>query len=152
MAKNVNKYRPPTGEEIAICARLIYETEGRPEGRAMEHWLQAEAILIAERKADAGLLEPAATESPKSPTTGGSKTSSAPAAPTAVVRPATTPNHLNRRRPGQKRVPPPGFILHRLLCEDRNPLEFSQTGTLLSLSVNDRLFIQFTVQVRSLCG
>jgi len=44
----------PTHDEIAACARRIYETEGRPEGKAMEHWLQAEAQLIAERKLQAG--------------------------------------------------------------------------------------------------
>jgi len=43
----------PTHDEIAICARHIYEAEGRPQGKAMEHWLQAEAQLIAERKAQA---------------------------------------------------------------------------------------------------
>jgi hypothetical protein len=56
MSKAAKTYQPPTHEEIAVCARRIYETEGRPEGHATEHWLQAEAQLIAERKAEAGLL------------------------------------------------------------------------------------------------
>ena len=55
MSKSDKTYQAPTHDEIADCARRIYETEGRPEGRAMEHWLQAEAQLTAERKAQAGM-------------------------------------------------------------------------------------------------
>lgn len=51
MSKTDRNYQPPTHDEIAAYARRIYETEGRPEGRAMEHWLQAEQQLIGERKA-----------------------------------------------------------------------------------------------------
>ncbi len=51
MSKSDRNYQPPTHDEIAACARRIYEIEGRPEGRAMEHWLQAEQQLIGERKA-----------------------------------------------------------------------------------------------------
>lgn len=32
-------------DEISKRAREIWEREGRPEGRDMEHWLQAEAEL-----------------------------------------------------------------------------------------------------------
>jgi hypothetical protein len=56
MSKTAKSYHPPTHDEITVCARRIYEIEGRPEGKAMEHWLQAEAQLIAERKAQAGML------------------------------------------------------------------------------------------------
>ena len=56
MSKTAKTYQAPTHDEIAVCARRIYEIEGRPEGKAMEHWLQAEAQLIAERKAQAGML------------------------------------------------------------------------------------------------
>ena len=66
MAKNIKAYQPPTQEEIAACAHRIYETEGRPEGKSLEHWLQAEAQLVAERKADAGLL-PAKTAAKSAP-------------------------------------------------------------------------------------
>jgi hypothetical protein len=55
MAKNIKAYQQPTHEEIAACAHRIYETEGRPEGKSQEHWLQAEAQLVAERKAEAGV-------------------------------------------------------------------------------------------------
>jgi hypothetical protein len=37
-----------THEEISQRARQIWEREGRPEGRDMEHWLQAEAELRQE--------------------------------------------------------------------------------------------------------
>jgi Protein of unknown function (DUF2934) len=53
MSKSLNTFKSPTHEEIAACARCIYETEGRPEGKALEHWLQAEAQLIAAQKARA---------------------------------------------------------------------------------------------------
>jgi hypothetical protein len=53
MSKSAKKHREPTQEEIAACAHQIYETEGRPEGKAMQHWLQAEAQLTAELKAQA---------------------------------------------------------------------------------------------------
>ena len=69
MAKNVKSYQDPTHEEIAACAHRIYESEGRPNGRDLEHWLQAEAQLIAERKAQAGMpiAKPAATGSVTAP-------------------------------------------------------------------------------------
>ena len=72
MAKNTKAYHPPTQEEIAACAHRIYETEGRPEGKSLEHWLQAEAQLVAERKVEAGML-PAKTPA-KSASTGRSTT------------------------------------------------------------------------------
>ncbi|MGA3170670.1 MAG: DUF2934 domain-containing protein [Chthoniobacteraceae bacterium] len=44
-----NGYRNPTEDEIAYCAYLIWEKEGRPAGREREHWLQAETQLLATR-------------------------------------------------------------------------------------------------------
>jgi hypothetical protein len=67
MAKNIKAYQQPTHEEIAACALRIYEMEGRPEGKSIEHWLQAEAQLVAERKAEAGML-PAKTAAKSAPT------------------------------------------------------------------------------------
>ena len=64
MAKNIKAYQQPTHEEIAACALRIYEMEGRPEGKSLEHWLQAEAQLVAERKAEAGLLPAKAATKP----------------------------------------------------------------------------------------
>ena len=54
MSKNAKSHQAPSHEEIAICAKAIYEREGRPQGRAMEHWLAAEKQLIAERKGATG--------------------------------------------------------------------------------------------------
>jgi hypothetical protein len=54
MSKSLKSYQEPTREEIAACAYLIYEREGRPDGKATQHWLEAEAQLIAERRAKAG--------------------------------------------------------------------------------------------------
>jgi len=39
---------PPTTEEIALCAYWIWEKEGRPTGRDLIHWRQAEAQLQAD--------------------------------------------------------------------------------------------------------
>jgi hypothetical protein len=39
----------PTNAEIAFCAYLIWEKEGKPEGRQREYWLQAETQLMATR-------------------------------------------------------------------------------------------------------
>ena len=36
----------PTHHEIAVCAYCIWEQEGRPEGGASDHWLQAELQLV----------------------------------------------------------------------------------------------------------
>jgi hypothetical protein len=68
MSKSAKNYKEPSQEEIAACAHQIYETEGRPQGRAMQHWLQAEAQLVAERKAQAGTMpaKAAAPETTKS--------------------------------------------------------------------------------------
>jgi hypothetical protein len=36
-------------EEIAVFAYCIWEHEGRPDGRALDHWLEAERQLLATR-------------------------------------------------------------------------------------------------------
>jgi Protein of unknown function (DUF2934) len=36
-----------THDEIAVCAYFIWEQEGKPERRALDHWLQAELQLAA---------------------------------------------------------------------------------------------------------
>lgn len=38
----------PTHDEIAAFAHLIWENEGKPEGRATRHWHEAEAQLRAD--------------------------------------------------------------------------------------------------------
>ncbi len=37
--------RDVSSEEIAVVAYRLWEADGRPDGRAVEHWLEAEAIL-----------------------------------------------------------------------------------------------------------
>ena len=37
-------------QDIAVCAYCIWEQEGRPEGRAIKHWLQAEIQLAASKQ------------------------------------------------------------------------------------------------------
>jgi TRAP-type uncharacterized transport system substrate-binding protein len=40
----------PSPDEVARRAYFSYENEGSPPGRHVQHWLAAEAELIAERK------------------------------------------------------------------------------------------------------
>lgn len=62
----------PTHDEIALCAMSIWEEEGRPQGRELEHWLLAEARLRQGCKADASA---ASGESPRRSGRNGSKRS-----------------------------------------------------------------------------
>ncbi len=45
----MNAENPPQPElnpaDVAACAYMIWEKEGKPHGRDAEHWLQAEAML-----------------------------------------------------------------------------------------------------------
>ena len=47
MAQKNKQTKQPTHEEITALARSFYEQEGCPQGRDLEHWHQAEAILKA---------------------------------------------------------------------------------------------------------
>lgn len=49
-AKNEERLELPSSEEIAAAAHLIWDQEGRPNGRDLQHWLEAEAQLLAVRK------------------------------------------------------------------------------------------------------
>jgi hypothetical protein len=40
----------PSSDEVARRAYFAYENQGSVEGRDVQHWLEAEADLIAERK------------------------------------------------------------------------------------------------------
>jgi hypothetical protein len=88
----MKSYQEPSREEIAFCAYCIYETEGRPQGKDQEHWLQAEALLIAERKAQA-------------------RQSSAKAVPklaaAAVAAPKTAPSVVAPLPPSAAKATPP---------------------------------------------
>jgi len=39
----------PSADEVARKAYFTYQNEGSPQGRDVQHWLAAEAHLIAER-------------------------------------------------------------------------------------------------------
>jgi hypothetical protein len=52
MSKSIKEFRKPTHDEISALAQRMYVKEGRPQGKAMEHWLKAEAQLNAERRAE----------------------------------------------------------------------------------------------------
>ena len=50
--KDINKHMSETlsrtsQDETAVCAYFIWEQEGKPVGRALDHWLQAELQLAA---------------------------------------------------------------------------------------------------------
>lgn len=49
-------------EEICERARQIWEREGCPQGRDMQHWLQAETELQEERAREEGVPVTAAVE------------------------------------------------------------------------------------------
>jgi len=52
MQSSGNHNAPPSHEEIATCAFLIWIREGYPEGRDKQHWYQAESQLAAMRAHD----------------------------------------------------------------------------------------------------
>ena len=52
MPQQINGIQLPAIEEIALCAYLIWDREGRPSGREKEHWFQAETQLLATRAHD----------------------------------------------------------------------------------------------------
>ena len=54
----------PSPEEIAKCAFCIWEQEGKPEGREIEHWLQAEKQLAAAPLGEASASEEQKSENP----------------------------------------------------------------------------------------
>jgi len=58
MSQELNGFQAPALDEIACCAYLIWEKEGRPMGREREHWLQAETQLMATRAHDEWTGEP----------------------------------------------------------------------------------------------
>lgn len=57
MKAKVMSAKLPSREHIAICAYLIWEGEGCPDGRDLMHWLEAEMQLSASCIRDAGLSQ-----------------------------------------------------------------------------------------------
>lgn len=56
MTKQTKSFTEPTQDEIAAYAYKLWEAEGRPDGRDIDHWLQAKAHLTADRQYEAGVL------------------------------------------------------------------------------------------------
>jgi hypothetical protein len=56
MTKQTKTFNEPSNEEIAAYAYKLWEAEGRPDGRDIDHWLQAKAHLTADRQYEAGML------------------------------------------------------------------------------------------------
>lgn len=56
MTKQTRTFNEPTQDEIAAYAYKLWEAEGRPHGRDVDHWLQAKAHLTADRQYEAGVL------------------------------------------------------------------------------------------------
>jgi len=54
---NGNTARHPEPEHIAICSYFIWEQEGRPDGREVTHWLQAEIQLPRDLETHAEALK-----------------------------------------------------------------------------------------------
>lgn len=46
---STNPTPPPSREAINARAQAIWEEAGRPEGQSLEHWLQAEKELNAQK-------------------------------------------------------------------------------------------------------
>jgi hypothetical protein len=55
-----DSHSQPSHDDIEVCAYSIWVFEGKPEGRALDHWLQAEMQIAAARQ-----HEQATAEAPK---------------------------------------------------------------------------------------
>ncbi len=65
LAKNIMAGRD---QRIADLAHSLWEEEGRPDGRAEQHWLRA-AVLVDESTLDAAAKKPAAKAKAAAPKT-----------------------------------------------------------------------------------
>jgi hypothetical protein len=66
MTKQTRTFTEPTQDEIAAYAYKLWEAEGRPDGKDLDHWLQAKAHLTADRQYEAGVLaSPGASDAKK---------------------------------------------------------------------------------------
>jgi hypothetical protein len=57
MTKQTKTFTEPSQDEIAAYAYKLWEAEGRPNGKDLDHWLQAKAHLTADRQYEAGVLQ-----------------------------------------------------------------------------------------------
>ena len=60
MHRETQSLRPST-EEIARLAYLIWDKEGRPQGCDVEHWCEAESLLLAATRKELKSLHAATT-------------------------------------------------------------------------------------------
>ncbi len=65
MTKQTKTFTEPTADEIAAYAYKLWEAEGRPDGKDVDHWLQAKAHLTADRQYEAGVLTTREAEAKK---------------------------------------------------------------------------------------
>ena len=49
-----DSHSQPSHDEIEVCAYCIWVQEGKPDGRALDHWLQAEMQLVASTQDEEG--------------------------------------------------------------------------------------------------
>ncbi len=54
------QFHQPTSDQIARAAYLLWEREGRPNGRDVAHWLRAERQLMAGADGTASTRDPSA--------------------------------------------------------------------------------------------
>ncbi len=57
-SETTDKENSGTAEKIAQCAYYIWEQEGQPEGRSLEHWRRAEVQIRGGNSAPAGAETP----------------------------------------------------------------------------------------------
>jgi hypothetical protein len=86
--------RPPNHREIAGRAYEIYEREGRPAGRDFDHWLKAEAQLIAERTQPAHWAKASKRLTPASKVELKSRTEKTTLATSLITCPSASPRAL----------------------------------------------------------
>lgn len=65
----LNSHSAPSHDEIALCAFLLWEKEGRQPGRETTYWLQAEAQLRMTRQQEAEAAAKAIRPWPPTPAT-----------------------------------------------------------------------------------
>lgn len=78
----------PTHDEIALCAFLLWEKEGRQPGRETTYWLQAEAQVKLTRQQEAELVTAKSSRPWPPATSTTAKVATARAVAPATAKPA----------------------------------------------------------------
>ncbi len=79
----------PTHDEIALCAFLLWEKDGRQSGRETTYWLQAEAQVKLTRQQEAELVAAKSSRPWPPATSTTAKVATARAVAPATAKPAT---------------------------------------------------------------